>query len=457
MGLLCNSMITTVKKYNANQHYTTHRNYKYVALEGEARKEALKKMKLHNQQQRQVFQSVSRQGSNISEAPYRIAYILGKKGKPFSDIELIKDCIIKAVSCLDSDRVYKYKKLPLSRRTITDRQHELALSVSEQLYALCQNEDVCYSIALDEATDINDLVQVLFFIRLITSDFQCYEELLGLGTLTERIRGIDGLNLFKEKFCKINLNLSNLVSVRTDDAPSIIGKHEGFVALLQRELPNPDTLMSFYCILHLQNLCAKSALLSDTLNGVIGIVNYIRANAMRHPQFCQMLYYDDETFSVDLPYHSKVRWLSQGQVLKKVLSLQKQIVNFFEDKNISYQLSEQNFCRNVAFLCDVMSKQNQLNFFLQGETKSIYDMWQKIQAFRKKLTFLKSVLSRPEISAEHFPQLAQIAGRSCNVKEYTLVLDSLIEEYNDRFNTRTAKVSKSTRPLLFSCNRSLCF
>jgi len=49
----------------------------------------------------------------------------------------------------------------------------------------------------------------------------------------------------------------------------MIGKHEGFVALLRRELPNPDMLMSFHCILHQQSLCAKSALLSDPLNGVI--------------------------------------------------------------------------------------------------------------------------------------------------------------------------------------------
>ena len=84
--------------------------------------------------------------------------------------------------------------MPLSR-LITDRQHELALSVSGQLYALCQNKNGCYSIALDEATDMNDSTQVLFFIRLITSDFQCYEELLGLGTLTEKTRGIDVLNL----------------------------------------------------------------------------------------------------------------------------------------------------------------------------------------------------------------------------------------------------------------------
>ena len=101
---------------------------------------------------------------------------------------------------------------------------------------------------------------------------------------------------------------------------------------------------------------------------------------MRHRQFRQMLRYDDETFSVDLPYNSKVRWLSQGQVLEKVLFLQKRIVNFFEDKNITCKLSAQHFCRNAAFLCGVMSKQNQLNVSLHGETKYIYDMWQKIQA-----------------------------------------------------------------------------
>jgi len=104
-----------------------------------------------------------------------------------------------------------------------------------------------------------------------------------------------------------------------------------------------------------------------------------------------------------------------------------------------------------------MSKQNQLNVSLQGETKSIYDMWQKIQAFRKKLTLLiKSVLSRSHISAEHFPQLAKVAGRSCNVKEYTLVLDSLIEEYHDRlkdFEKHNLNLQLAYQPHLVDVNQ----
>ena len=103
-----------------------------------------------------------------------------------------------------------------------------------------------------------------------------------------------------------------------------------------------------------------------------------------------------------------------------------------------------------------MSKQNQLNVSLQGGTKSVYDMWQKIQAFRKKLTLLKSVLTRPQISAERFSQLLKVAGRLCNVKEYTLVLDSLIEEYNDRleeFEKHNLSLQLAYQPHLVDVNQ----
>ena len=103
------------------------------------------------------------QGINIDSATYEIAYILGKGGKPYSDGEIIKNCIIEVVSCLDLDKIKKYKKLPFSKQAITDWQHKLALNVSKQLYIICQMKDVYHSIALDELTDIHDLAQLLFF------------------------------------------------------------------------------------------------------------------------------------------------------------------------------------------------------------------------------------------------------------------------------------------------------
>ena len=116
------------------------------------------------------------------------------------------------------------------------------------------------------------------------------------------------------------------------------------------ELPNPDTLMSFHCILHQLNLCVKSALLSGTLNGVIGIVKYIQANPMRHRQFRQMLQNDDEIFNVDLPYHSKVRWWSQEQVLEKFY-LCKNKLSIFSKTKIYLANCQNKFFAKMQLFC----------------------------------------------------------------------------------------------------------
>ncbi|XP_067126929.1 general transcription factor II-I repeat domain-containing protein 2B-like [Centruroides vittatus] len=329
---------------------------------------------------------------------------------------------------LDPRNVDKYEQLPLSRRTVTDRQHELAQNVTEQLHTIIQNEDVYFSIALDESTDKTDSAQVLYFIRAITKDFQCYEELLALGTLTGRTRGADIFKNFKEVCNKLQLKFSNLVSVCTDGAPSMRGKKRRircFVKKGKLKLEKID-------IISLHFASAKSTILQDTVDRTIAIVNYIRVNAMRHREFRQMLSLDEETYSVDLPYYCKVRWLSTSQVLIKVLSLRRQILNFYQEQGKQCDLSDEVFLRNLAFLSDMMTKQNNLNVCLQGETRYIYEMLQKIQVFRKKLSFFKTLLCQSEISAQHFPELAKMLNeQNCENKifdEYVGVLDCLIEE-----------------------------
>ncbi|XP_014783775.1 general transcription factor II-I repeat domain-containing protein 2-like [Octopus bimaculoides] len=64
-------------------------------------------------------------------------------------------------------------------------------------------------------------------------------------------------------------------------------------------------------------------------------------------------------------------------------------------------------------------------------------MWQKIQAFRKKL-FFKSLLAKSKLSEEHFPQFMNVMSEYEDIfgsfEEYKSVLDSLIEEYKKRFS-----------------------
>ena len=89
--------------------------------------------------------------------------------------------MIEVVGCLHPENVTKYKELLLSRKIITSRQHELASNLKEQLNSTIQKE-VFYSIAIDESADNTYSAQVLVFIRAITEDFCCFEELLLYAT-----------------------------------------------------------------------------------------------------------------------------------------------------------------------------------------------------------------------------------------------------------------------------------
>ena len=62
--------------------------------------------------------------------------------------------------------------MPLSRRTNTDRQCELACDVKEKLISIIQKENIYYSVALDESIDSIDSADVLYFIHAITDNFQ---------------------------------------------------------------------------------------------------------------------------------------------------------------------------------------------------------------------------------------------------------------------------------------------
>ncbi|XP_068206805.1 protein FAM200C-like [Palaemon carinicauda] len=205
------------------------------------------------------------------------------------------------VGCTDPDKVNKYKEVPLSRRTNTDRQHELACNVTEQLKNVIEKENIYYSVALDESTDSTDSAQVLYFIRAIIDDFQLYEELLALGTLKGRTRGIDISNNFKEQCHKIGLYFTNL-----------------------------------------QNLCAKSVTLNDTLLNVISIIDYIRGNASKHRQFRRMLMMDDELTKVmseteDIYGHFK----EYESVLDTLIEEYNKRFNDFEEHGITLKLAFQ--------------------------------------------------------------------------------------------------------------------
>jgi len=56
-------------------------------------------------------------------------------------------------------------------------------------------------------------------------------------TLIANTKGESIFNTVKDYFKEKNIFLVNIMSVATDGAPEIVGRHHGFIAFLKKEVP----------------------------------------------------------------------------------------------------------------------------------------------------------------------------------------------------------------------------
>ena len=352
------------------------------------------------------------------EASYRVAYHLGVAGKPFSDGELVKRCLIDVVKCIHPGKENDYSSIPLSRVTIQRRQDDIAKQLAFSLQTKVNKDATLFSLAVDESTDSKDSAHLLVFIRSLSPSFQLCEDLLSMETLSSRTRGEDILFAVKNASNRNGLNLRNLRGICTDGAPAMTGSIQGFVARFSEYVSkeyNNKQLTNLHCIIHQEVLCVKSVTLNATLKQVNQIIIYIRANALHHRQFRQLLQLS-ETSAEDILYHTAVRWLSRGQTSLRVLQLRKEIVEYYSTKNKDCPLMNNDFLTSLAFLVDFLTLVNNLNQSLQGKGTTICFMYKKVLDFQDKCRLLKSHLQQGNFF--HFPQLkALIVGKEIKVEK----------------------------------------
>ena len=208
------------------------------------------------------------------------------------------------------------------------------------------------------------------FVRYVTSDVIVKEELLDLVELKNTTRGVDVKEALETVLVKANAPINKFVSVVTDGAPAMIGKHVGLIGLLKSDPKYPE-FIPVHCVIHQEYLAAKHFNFPIVLKSVSEIVNYIRSNAKNHRQlknFINELDLADEPN--DLSFYCVVRWLSRSDIFYRFVELLEPVKSFLIEKKKKFEiLDNMNFLQDLLFLTDVMQHLQSLNLSLQGKEK----------------------------------------------------------------------------------------
>ena len=105
--------------------------------------------------------------------------------------------------------------------------------------------------------------------------------------------------------------------------------------------------------------------LNEVLSQSVKIINYIKSGAL-NTRLLKALCHEMGSDHQNLLFHSEVRWLSRGEVLKRLYELRKEVHLFLIDKksNLSQFFQNKKWVARLAYLSDIFSYINELNLKL---------------------------------------------------------------------------------------------
>ena len=149
-------------------------------------------------------------------------------------------------------------------------------------------------------------------------------------------------------------------------------------------------------MIHREALVAKSLPkdLQAVMIQVSQVVNFIKSRPLRNRlfQLCKAM---DSEYQC-LLYHTEVRWLSKGKVLKRLIQLKTQALSLMEtqNKDFGFSFHDESWWLKVLFLSDLFDKLNNLNSSLQGPSENVITATSKLRSLDEKLTMWKTKVSK---------------------------------------------------------------
>lgn len=259
-----------------------------------------------------------------------------------------------------------------------------------------------FSLQIYETT-IHNSSLLLFYVRYF--ELTCVnEEMLFIKFLLTDTTGETIFNRVKRYFDEKHIPVDNLIQIATDGTGATVGKYKGFISRMKEVAPH---ITSIHCIIHRQHLAAKclGGDMEESLHVAIGVINFIKSNALidrLFQQFCE-----DEDYQT-VVMHTEVRWLSKGKSLSRVVELWDKLILFLMEiasndnskkqkekaQDLLTAASKSEIKSKIHYLADIFSQINELNLTLQGRTSNLLECADKIRSFVRKIDLWITHLQR---------------------------------------------------------------
>ncbi|CAH1988365.1 unnamed protein product [Acanthoscelides obtectus] len=216
---------------------------------------------------------------------------------------------------------------------------------------------------------------------------------------------------------------------------------------LAKELKEKNpAMLSTHCVIHRQALASKTLpqKLRHTLDSAIRIVNRIKSSALNSRLFTLLCEDLDSDHKV-LLFHTKVRWLSKGNMLARFYELKEDVIIFLEFKekhDFLTMVKDDTFQWRLAYLTDIFDSLNELNLKLPGRNNTIISNYDYIQGFISKLQLWNQKVSSENVIS--FSRLFEViknnildANLKADIKTHLQALQDEFRRYYRDINSES--------------------
>ena len=157
--------------------------------------ESLKKAVSRYEKQSSIFKKVICSTNRTMEGNYKVAEVIVKNGKPFTDGVFVKKAFLNCAELLFNylsnkcTVISRIKDMPIFSRTVERRITDMAIDVTQQQTVALKASNI-FSVTLDESIDVNDNPRLAVLARHCSDD-EVHEELcacnLSMALLKKKI------------------------------------------------------------------------------------------------------------------------------------------------------------------------------------------------------------------------------------------------------------------------------